>query len=77
MSRKKTDRRSERIAEGRLEVERRLGALRSAIADETGHAPTGRGILTGLLAGAVGVALAQRGRTRKERGLSGGEPVLD
>lgn len=69
MSRKTKDAGSERIAQRRREVELRLGALRSAIADETGHAPGGRGILAALLAGAVGVALALRGKTRKEQRL--------
>lgn len=55
----------ERIRERRREVETRLGAVRAAMADETGHAPSSRGTLTFLVFVTVGVALALRGRTRR------------
>lgn len=48
----------------RREVEDRLGALRAAIADETGYSPRRKGILTALIAATVGLAVARRRRSR-------------
>lgn len=58
----------------RREVEDRLGALRAAIADETGFAPRRKGILTGLIAATVGLAIARR---RRPRALDEGEDLRD
>ena len=59
----------ERIEHRRREVEAHLDAVRSAMADETGHAPTSRGLLTALIAGTVGLAIALRNRARKQAKL--------
>ena len=53
------------VAARRREVEDRLGALRAAMASETGYAPRRKGVLTALLAGAVGLALALKRRARR------------
>ena len=66
MSKDRLQQGHQRIDERRREVEARLGAVRAAIADETGRAPSSRGLLTLLIAGTVGLALALRGRARKE-----------
>ncbi len=66
MSQDRREEGRERIARRRREVEGRLAAVRSAIADETGRAPSSRGLLTLLIAGTLGLALALRGRARKE-----------
>lgn len=65
MSKDKLEAGKERIRERRREVETRLGAVRAAMADETGHAPHSRGILTLLVFATVGLALALRGKTRR------------
>jgi len=63
----------ERIAERRRQVEERLGSLRSALADETGHAPRSRGLTLLLLAATAGLAIALRGKARKEGRLGSGK----
>lgn len=70
--RKKLRAAEERVAENRRRVEERLAGVRSALADETGRAPHGKGLLKLLLAGTVGLALALRGKTLRER-REGGE----
>ena len=65
--RKKIDAANQRVADHRRRVEDHLGGLRSALADETGRAPKGKGILKLVVAAAVGLALALRGRTIEER----------
>jgi hypothetical protein len=66
MSKDRLEQGRRRIAERRRDVEGRLDAVRSAIADETGRAPTSRGLITLLIAATAGLALALRGRARKE-----------
>jgi len=72
MSKKRLREGEERIERRRREVEDRLHAVRSAIADETGHTPRGRGLLTALIAGTVGLSIALRGRARKQGRLPAG-----
>jgi hypothetical protein len=66
VSKKKPHPGLERIAERRRQVEERLSSLRGALADETGHAPRSRGLTMLLFAATVGLALALRGKARKE-----------
>jgi hypothetical protein len=66
MSRDRLEQGRRHIAERRRDVEGRLDAVRSAIADETGRAPSSRGLITLLIAATAGLALALRGRARKE-----------
>jgi hypothetical protein len=54
-----------RIEESRREVELRLSQLRGALRSEFGRAPKRRAWLLGLLAGAAGVAVAVRLRSRR------------
>lgn len=71
--RKKLAAADERVADHRRRVEERLSGLRSALADETGRAPHGKGVLKLVVAATVGLALALRGRTLEERRDAGGE----
>lgn len=74
----KTEARRLRLGERRRDVERRLQALRDALDDEVGHAPRGRGATLLLLAACCGLALAQRGKARREGKLDrGGDPLAD
>ena len=50
----------------RREVEDRLGALRAAMASETGFAPRRKGVLAALIAATVGLAIALRRRAKRE-----------
>jgi len=73
MSKKRLQEGEERIGRRRRAVEERLHTVRSAIADETGHAPRGRGLLTALIAATVGLSIALRGRARKQGRLPAGD----
>lgn len=65
--RKKIDAANQRVADHRRRVEDHLSGVRSALADETGRAPKSKGILKLVVAAAVGLAVALRGRTIEER----------
>jgi len=65
MSRDREDRGRAEVAARRREVEDRLGALRAAMADEAGFAPRRKGVLTALLAAAVGLAVALKRRAKR------------
>lgn len=54
-----------RVEESRREVEVRLADVRAALRSEFGRAPRRRVWLIGLLAGAVGLAVALRRRQRR------------
>lgn len=62
MSKRREEESLERVVAARRRVEERLGAVRGALAGETGRAPRGRGWLVAMVAGAAGLALAMRRR---------------
>lgn len=57
----------EAVVERRREVEERLAELRASIGREVGAAPAAKYTLLGLVAGAVGLALAVKRKKRKRR----------
>lgn len=67
MSRDEREEAAAMVAESRREVEERMAELRGAIGRETGVVPRARYALLALVAGAVGVTLANR-RRRKKKG---------
>jgi hypothetical protein len=75
---RKLERGLQKIAEHRRDVERRLYSLRGSLEAEIGHAPRGRRMTLLLFAATCGLALALRGKARREGRLDrAGDPLED